>query len=160
MIDLHRKWFGEDGELHSSPSPLKLSSTRPLIDEDAIQANNEIVYKPAILSDLKHRYVDLSGDLNYVLDIDISSIQFSHHPLFSREHLIAQRLKELFIKYRRRTEVDNLSRLCGRLDALRRARDNLKAVINESGDNENLTQQLYKYFVHDSLLYKTVQGYK
>lgn len=128
----------------SSPSPLKLYSTRPFIDEDSSPASSKIVFKPAILGDLKHRYVDLSGDLNYVLDLDISFIQFSHHPLFSREHLVAQRLKELFIKYKRRIEVDHLSRLCGRLDALRRARDNLKSVINESGDNENLRKQLHK----------------
>lgn len=86
--------------------------------------------------------MDLSGNLNYVLDIDISSIEFSHHPLFSREHIIAQRLKELYLKYRTRKEADSLNRLNGRLCALRRSRDTLISIINEEGEHNDLKNKL------------------
>lgn len=93
------------------------------------------VFKPALPADSKNRFMDLTGNVHYVLDIDISMIQFSHHPLFSREHVLAQRLKELYFKYKRRKEVNNLSRCIGRLDALRRMRDTALASMKESSED-------------------------
>ena len=34
-----------------------------------------------------------------MLDMDINSISFSHHHLFSKEHVLASRLKELYQLY-------------------------------------------------------------
>lgn len=43
------------------------------------------------------KYADPEGD--YQLDVDISGLVFSHHPLFSREHVLAARLALLYDQY-------------------------------------------------------------
>lgn len=42
-----------------------------------------------------------SGDLpeNFQLDIDISGLIFTHHPCFSREHVLAAKLAQLYDQY-------------------------------------------------------------
>ncbi|KAK6617101.1 hypothetical protein RUM43_014703 [Polyplax serrata] len=141
-----RKWFGRDGELISGGCPLKSVATRPYVDEEGNQTiSKQLIWKSAALADLSHRYMDLSGNLNYVLDIDVTSVEFSHHPLFSKEHVLTQRLKELYIKYRRRKEMDALNRLNGRLQALRRTRDNLKNIVLQGGDATNLNGELQEF---------------
>lgn len=54
---------------------------------------------------LKSKYANLyiagaadpEGD--YQLDVDVSGLIFSHHPLFSREHVLASRLAQLYDQY-------------------------------------------------------------
>lgn len=59
---------------------------------------------------------------------------FSHHPLFSREHVLAQRVTELYLKYSERAVLGQGQRLAGRLEALRIARDSLKKVLKQAPD--------------------------
>lgn len=40
---------------------------------------------------------ELEGD--FQLDVDVSGLIFSHHPLFSREHVLGTRLTELYDHY-------------------------------------------------------------
>lgn len=40
---------------------------------------------------------DPEGD--YQLDVDVSGLIFSHHPLFSREHVLGARLAQLYDQY-------------------------------------------------------------
>jgi len=42
-----------------------------------------------------------AGDLpgNFQLDIDISGLIFTHHPCFSREHVLAAKLAQLYDQY-------------------------------------------------------------
>jgi coiled-coil and C2 domain-containing protein 2A len=42
-----------------------------------------------------------SGDPpgNFQLDIDISGLIFTHHPCFSREHVLASKLAQLYDQY-------------------------------------------------------------
>lgn len=40
---------------------------------------------------------DPEGD--YQLDVDVSGLIFSHHPLFSREHVLGTRLAQLYDQY-------------------------------------------------------------
>lgn len=40
---------------------------------------------------------ELEGD--FQLDVDISGLVFSHHPLFSREHVLGSRLAQLYDHY-------------------------------------------------------------
>lgn len=43
-----------------------------------------------------------SGEKWYQIDVDISSLSFTHHPLFSKEHVLQSRLKQLYNNYCRR----------------------------------------------------------
>lgn len=67
-----------------------------------------------------HRNLD---NTHVVLDFELLAVRFSHHWLFSREHILAQRLRELFRRYRHFRHTDVCRRLKGQLDALRRARE-------------------------------------
>ena len=53
------------------------------------------------MSEFDTRYIDgsLEGGGHYQLDVDINQISFSHHHLFSREHVLSQRLTQLFEQY-------------------------------------------------------------
>lgn len=64
---------------------------------------------------------DPEGD--YQLDVDVSGLIFSHHPLFSREHVLAARLAQLYDQYLTRqannltshlTDKVSVGRLCTR----------------------------------------------
>jgi coiled-coil and C2 domain-containing protein 2A len=59
------------------------------------------VYRKAIVREYDNRFIDGSMDNAgfYQLDVDINAISFSHHHLFSREHVLAQRLTQLFDQY-------------------------------------------------------------
>lgn len=50
--------------------------------------------------------VDPEGD--FQLDVDVSGLIFSHHPLFSREHVLGARLAQLYDQYLTR-QHNNLS---------------------------------------------------
>lgn len=56
----------------------------------------------ALFQALKSKHVNLyisgMGDpqSDYQLDVDVSGLIFSHHPLFSREHVLAARLAQLY----------------------------------------------------------------
>lgn len=47
-----------------------------------------------------------SGDFpeNFQLDIDISGLIFTHHPCFSREHVLAAKLAQLYDQYLARSQ--------------------------------------------------------
>ena len=44
----------------------------------------------------------LGSDAIYQLHLDISAIKFSHHHLFSSEHVIASELEQAWLKYANR----------------------------------------------------------
>ena len=47
----------------------------------------------------------------YQLELDISSISFIHHPLFSPEHVIESRLIQMYKKYRYNEKKDIINAL-------------------------------------------------
>ena len=40
-----------------------------------------------------------TGGGRYQLDVDVSTLQFSHHSLFSAEHVLASRLTQLYTQF-------------------------------------------------------------
>lgn len=55
----------------------------------------------AVIREFDNRYIDGSteGVGHYQLDVDINQISFSHHHLFSKEHVLAQKLTQLYDQY-------------------------------------------------------------
>ena len=92
----------------------------------------------ATISDFENKYIVQPGEIGeedrYLLEVDISSVSFTHHPLFSREHVLAQQVTDLFRKYSHREALGQYQRLTGRLEALRRARDSLKKALDQISD--------------------------
>ncbi|CAG5129646.1 unnamed protein product, partial [Candidula unifasciata] len=94
------KWFGEDGQMIVLPSPLCDTPTRPVLQEEELLYLETVFYK-AILREFDSRYIDgaIDGGGFYQLDVDINSISFTHHHLFSREHVLAKKLSLLYEEY-------------------------------------------------------------
>lgn len=68
----------------------------------------------------------------YPLSINLSSVSFSHHPLFSAEHVLAARLGQTFGQHRRWRERDLGGYLAERLAGLRRAVHDLRRELREA----------------------------
>ncbi|XP_032890631.1 coiled-coil and C2 domain-containing protein 2A-like [Amblyraja radiata] len=109
-------WFGEDGNIIALPDPIKLPwnsrQSPPNRNADDPQPGLETVYRKAIVSEL---VIDIAGNFKeisqiYQLDINIASLCFIHHPLFSREHVLAAKLMQLHDNYQQR-QGKNISQL-------------------------------------------------
>lgn len=72
------------------------------------------------------------------MELEISKIQFSHHALFSRQHVLDKQLLQLLDKYKCRQDIARTKMLSGRLEALRNAKDTLIRVMAEENDNDLL----------------------
>ena len=53
------------------------------------------------MQDFDSRYIDgiVDGSGQYQMDVDVNCIAFSHHHLFSREHVLSSRLTQLYSQY-------------------------------------------------------------
>lgn len=128
--DKGRGWFGEDGELIVFPDPLRSSPSRPPMPEEA-EPFLETVFKKAVMREFDSRYIDgvLDGGGNYQLDVDVNSVTFTHHHLFSREHVLATRLSELYNQYTLRCNKNLAHFLTDKLRALKGSARHLQDFI-------------------------------
>ncbi|XP_054996606.1 coiled-coil and C2 domain-containing protein 2A isoform X2 [Sorex araneus] len=120
-----RKWFGDDGRIIALPNPIKPFPSRPpvLPPGHGTKAELETLYKKAV------KYMHPSqrqmgpGDApgNFQLDIDISGLIFTHHPCFSREHVLAAKLAQSYDQYLARRQRNKTQFLTDKLQALRNA---------------------------------------
>ncbi|XP_013928970.1 PREDICTED: coiled-coil and C2 domain-containing protein 2A-like, partial [Thamnophis sirtalis] len=98
-----KKWFGDDGQILALPNPVKQSLTRPpsFLTKGDQETDLVIFYKKALKMRLANQYIVENDDLQscFQLDIDISGLIFTHHPCFSREHVLAAKLAQLFDQY-------------------------------------------------------------
>ncbi|XP_064916643.1 coiled-coil and C2 domain-containing protein 2A isoform X4 [Columba livia] len=120
-----KEWFGDDGKILALPNPIKQSSTRPPIfsSEKGIAPELETVYRKAIKMTAANQYLLGPGDFQgpFQLDIDISGLIFTHHPCFSREHVLAAKLAQLYDQYLARKQKNLTKLLTDKLHALRNA---------------------------------------
>uniref|UniRef100_A0A8C6YML1 Coiled-coil and C2 domain containing 2A n=1 Tax=Nothoprocta perdicaria TaxID=30464 RepID=A0A8C6YML1_NOTPE len=119
------RWFGDDGKILALPNPIKQSLTRPPIFslEEGIEPELETLYRKAIKVTAANQYLVGSGDFQgpFQLDIDISGLIFTHHPCFSREHVLAAKLAQLYDQYLARKQKNLTTLLTDKLHALRNA---------------------------------------
>uniref|UniRef100_A0A8C3QWN4 Coiled-coil and C2 domain containing 2A n=1 Tax=Cyanoderma ruficeps TaxID=181631 RepID=A0A8C3QWN4_9PASS len=123
--DQGKEWFGDDGKILALPNPIKQSFTRPPIFslEEGIAPELETVYRKAIKMTSTNQYFVGPGDFQglYQLDIDVSGLIFTHHPCFSREHVLAAKLAQLYDQYLARKQKNLTKLLTDKLQALRSA---------------------------------------
>ncbi|XP_029332850.1 coiled-coil and C2 domain-containing protein 2A isoform X1 [Mus caroli] len=119
------KWFGDDGRILALPSPIKPFPSRPSLStwEQSPKAGLETLYKKAEKYVHSRQHMIGSGDPpgNFQLDIDISGLIFTHHPCFSREHVLASKLAQLYDQYLARQQRNKTKFLTDKLQALRKA---------------------------------------
>ncbi|XP_074177634.1 coiled-coil and C2 domain-containing protein 2A isoform X2 [Rhinolophus sinicus] len=123
--DPGRKWFGDDGRILALPNPIKPFPSRPpvLAQERDMKVELETLYKKAVRYVHRSKHMIGSGDSpgNFQLDIDISGLIFTHHPCFSREHVLAAKLAQLYDQYLARRQRSKATFLTDKLQALRNA---------------------------------------
>lgn len=124
-----KKWFGDDGRILTLPDPIKKSSTRsPLLHmEKDLEPELQLVYRKAVNPTNTGPCLPGAEELkeDFQLDVDISGLVFSHHPLFSREHLLGARLTQLYDLYITRQRNDLTGHLNDKLKGLRKAMQNM-----------------------------------
>ncbi|XP_059197951.1 coiled-coil and C2 domain-containing protein 2A isoform X1 [Centropristis striata] len=146
-----KKWFGDDGRIMALPDPIKESSTRPPLFhmEEDLDPALHTVYRKALKSKYANLYLagaaDPEGD--YQLDVDVSGLIFSHHPLFSREHVLGARLAQLYDQYLTRQRNNLTGHLTDKLNGLRSA---LRNILEIHGGN-SLTQAMHQRISEYSL---------
>ncbi|KAM7410419.1 hypothetical protein PAMA_001723 [Pampus argenteus] len=137
-----KKWFGDDGRIMALPDPIKESSTRPPLFhmEEDLDPALHTVYRKALKSKYANLYIagaaDPEGD--YQLDVDVSGLIFSHHPLFSREHVLGARLAQLYDQHLTRQHNNLTGHLTDKLNGLR---STLRNILEIHG-GESLTQAM------------------
>ncbi|NXC20333.1 C2D2A protein, partial [Corythaeola cristata] len=119
-----KEWFGDDGKILALPNPIKQSFTRPPVFslEEGIAPELETVYRKAIKMTAANQYLVGPGDFQgpFQLDIDISGLIFTHHPCFSREHVLAAKLAQLYDQYLARKQKNLTELLTDKVFLLRR----------------------------------------
>ncbi|XP_070555815.1 coiled-coil and C2 domain-containing protein 2A-like isoform X3 [Ptychodera flava] len=159
--DKGRKWFGDDGRIIALPDPLKDQPTRPpVIEPEDIDVFLQTDYKKAYVVDFDSRFIDGLGETygSYQIDVDINSIIFSHHSLFSKEHVLAAKLQQLYSQYLMRSQKDATTFLTDKLRALKEAVAHLKKQmdaqmkdLNSSFAQDQMTRyQDYKYEIRQT----------
>ncbi|KAM9849276.1 coiled-coil and C2 domain-containing protein 2A [Aulostomus maculatus] len=144
-----KKWFRDDGKIIALPDPIKESSTRPPLfhTEGDLDPALQTVYRKALKSKYANLYfagaADPEGD--YQLDVDVSGLVFSHHPLFSREHVLGARLAQLYVQYLTRQHSNLTGHLTDKLNGLRSALRNMLDTHRGQSLTQVLQQRISEY---------------
>lgn len=150
-MDEGKKWFGDDGRIIALPNPIKESSTRPPLFhmEEDLDPSLQTVFRKAVKSKQENVYfagvADSDGD--YQLDVDVSGLIFSHHPLFSREHVLGARLVQLYDQYLNRQHNNLTGHLTDKLKGLRAALQNMVEIHGGQILTEAMQQRILEYSV-------------
>ncbi|KAK2835891.1 hypothetical protein Q5P01_016375 [Channa striata] len=138
-----KKWFGDDGRIMALPDPIKESSTRPPLFhmEDDLDPALQTLYRKALKSKHANLYISGAADPegDYQLDVDVSGLIFSHHPLFSREHVLGARLAQMYDQYLTRQHKNFTGHLTDKLNGLRHALRNMLEIHG----GQTLTQAMH-----------------
>ncbi|XP_070613462.1 coiled-coil and C2 domain-containing protein 2A isoform X3 [Erythrolamprus reginae] len=144
-----KKWFGDDGQILALPNPVKQSLTSPplFLTKGDQETDLVIFYKKALKMRLANQYIIGNDDLQncFQLDIDISGLIFTHHPCFSREHILAAKLAQLFDQYLSRKQRNVTKLLTDKLHALRNALQNILDTAENGIPNLVVQQSITEY---------------
>ncbi|XP_059483780.1 coiled-coil and C2 domain-containing protein 2A [Neocloeon triangulifer] len=122
----NNKWFQEDGELKSCEEEMLDNPVRPNFDEENITIGT-------IFKDCNQDIESFipSSDTMILLELQLNSLHFTQHPLFTNEHSLAQRLTETFYCYQKKLAARSFERMSKRLTALRHAYELLRSKKDE-----------------------------
>ncbi|XP_027146033.1 coiled-coil and C2 domain-containing protein 2A [Larimichthys crocea] len=144
-----KKWFGDDGRIMALPDPIKESSTRPPLFnmEEDLDPALQTVYRKPLKSKYANLYISGAADPegDYQLDVDVSGLIFSHHPLFSREHVLGARLAQLYDQYLTRQHNNLTGHLTDKLNGLRSALRNMLDIHGRQGLTQAMQQRISEY---------------
>ncbi|XP_050815260.1 protein CC2D2B [Gopherus flavomarginatus] len=146
-----KNWFEESGEIISLPSPIKQSQNFrkrfPLKTGPGLKT----IYKKAMQPELESCIITKSGGQRelYQLDLNISSLLFSHHPLFSQEHVLAARLLQIYECFQNRQQHNIALLLSEKLKALINATKIIETSL-EASQLSRKTLDDYQWQIRDT----------
>uniref|UniRef100_A0AAY4CGC1 C2 domain-containing protein n=1 Tax=Denticeps clupeoides TaxID=299321 RepID=A0AAY4CGC1_9TELE len=147
--DQDKKWFGDDGRVIVLPDPIKESPTRPPLFhmEGELDPALQTVYRKAVRAKNTSRYITGAGDAqgDFQLDVDVSGLIFSHHPLFSREHVLGARLAQLYDQYLSKQQKNLTGLLTDKLNGLRNTIRNMLELHAGQGLSQATQHRIAEY---------------
>ncbi|KAF5294949.1 hypothetical protein FQR65_LT10662 [Abscondita terminalis] len=149
-----KKWFDCEGRLDLLEPPKYDVYYKPYQQRNNSQLQTLYVKAYTDPSALEK----LSYEAN-ILDVSIFEIRFAHHPLFSAEHVFAQKLSSLFDEYKKIESESKLDRISKRLDAIRHAKKNAyagKTVSKFCDEIKQLRELQFKEGKHLRTLLKLI----
>ncbi|KAG5899846.1 hypothetical protein JTB14_012317 [Gonioctena quinquepunctata] len=94
LLEDDRKWFDTTGNLLLMPNPVTAVSSKPNFKSPDRYITS---YRPAITKEECNEIVIIE---NKILNLYLSQLKFTHHPLYSAEHVFAEKLKSLVERHR------------------------------------------------------------
>jgi len=104
---------------------ISLEDVDPLLQTEWVKAHME---------PFDGRFIDTTDDeaAHYQLDVDLSTLTFTHHPLFSKEHVLASRLQLSYKQYMERRKKALSAHYSDKLSALKIALQQLQESIEKA----------------------------
>ncbi|CAH1965561.1 unnamed protein product [Acanthoscelides obtectus] len=139
LADGDRRWFDTNGELFFLNAMFKTDAFLP---KDIPIDYTLTIYKPPYL---QQEFEEVRIIKDQILNLYLSELKFSFHPLFSCEHLFAEQLRHICDEYSK----SKTKEIKKQLDALRNDKESKeedKAASEDSEDTEkrNLTREIKK----------------
>uniref|UniRef100_UPI00358EC959 coiled-coil and C2 domain-containing protein 2A n=1 Tax=Myxine glutinosa TaxID=7769 RepID=UPI00358EC959 len=142
------RWFGGDGRILSLANPIKPNPTRlftfPCQHPDPDDA---LVYRKVVHVEHDERKTT-HASRPCQLDVDVHALTFFHHPLFSREHMLASRLQQLHGQFEARQQARLTAFLTDKIHALREAVKSITGGLQLHSPNVHMQQQSQEY-IHE-----------
>ncbi|XP_076029366.1 coiled-coil and C2 domain containing 2A [Oratosquilla oratoria] len=138
-------WFGEEKYFLMEDNPVSNKLHHQFMQEEEKEPKQISRFVKPVPMDhflMSHPSQEMEGNYG-VLEIEVGSLVFSHHPLFSQEHILAAELTLAFNSYSHRINSQVTEVLEKKLLALRQAMSNL-LQINPRGMSRRGTQSLIK----------------
>ncbi|XP_063048089.1 protein CC2D2B-like isoform X2 [Engraulis encrasicolus] len=120
-----QRWFGKDGCMDTVPNPLK-NYWQAIIDSPFPSTSDDLTtayIKPVGVSGSgggRSETKPAAGP--WQLDLNLKGLQFTQHPLFAKEHVLANRLQRLCENYTSGGGTDKATLLQEKLRALRNSK--------------------------------------
>ncbi|RZF46475.1 hypothetical protein LSTR_LSTR016301, partial [Laodelphax striatellus] len=96
-------WFGNDGRLKTLSDPLLSTAFHPPLYNAKLNPALKLKYKPAAVFDMTEKRNSLEkvpDERPCLLELEVGALSFTHHPLFTREFVLAQNIVSKFEAYR------------------------------------------------------------
>ena len=147
-------WFGQDGRLIALPNPIQRMSTRPLSLESNQEPLTVYCYPTMSMTEGQSGFGGIpvdgaTGSMRWSggspphcqLDIDIGSVVFNHHHLFSLEHYLVTKMIEIYNTYQTVRSIQSSKGLEQRLNVLYRSLEELKHKMDKWSEEERGFQE-------------------
>ncbi|PAA60907.1 hypothetical protein BOX15_Mlig020190g1 [Macrostomum lignano] len=146
LYEEKKDWIGEDGQLRILPDPLRDVPMRPLIFEEELEDPTQ--QPPELQREYRSArrwdspFANLERETPWQLEVDIGSVQFLAHPLFTLEHSAVSRLRQLYAVYAKFEKLNFPAYFRDRVAAIRRELGKLDQEVARQERSQQRNQRV------------------